>query len=116
MKILTLSLLIVLLWAPNLYAQKIVCNINRIDKSLAIENDKVVMFDNQNIERREIASIMQVRTKLLSNGLTKYLSFEGKQYQIHIDDKNQFSDNDDYISIRSNEGHEITYPISCQLE
>lgn len=64
---------------------------------------------------RLIASVRPERTKYHSNGLTKYIKFEGKNYTLHIENWNKFSEVDDYVAIRSAQGHEITYPLNCEI-
>lgn len=48
-----------------------------------------------------------------SNQIQKKLTFEGKVHLIHIENKNSFDSIDDYISITSDKGHKITYPLEC---
>jgi hypothetical protein len=50
----------------------------------------------------------------MGNGFSKFFYVSGKKYTIHIDDKDNFSDIDDYMIIKSSNGHEITYPLNCQ--
>jgi hypothetical protein len=48
------------------------------------------------------------------SGMTKIVEFEKQKHTIHIADMNNFSDVNDYIIIKSNSGHEVTYPINCE--
>jgi len=50
------------------------------------------------------------------NGLSveKIAMFENKKHTIHIQNVEQPSNIDDYISIRDSEGHEIIYPLDCK--
>lgn len=67
---------------------------------------------------RNIASSVNfsnVRTRWSGNSMEKIGFFENKKHIIHIDDVSRPSEVNDYISIRSQEGHEVLYPLHCQL-
>lgn len=96
---------------PN---QKITCETPRGAKVIVIENQKVSLSQpfrlNQN---RAVASVSGVRTKLKGSGFEKILYHNGAKHIIHIEDSKSFSSFDDYLIIRSSEGHEMTYPLEC---
>jgi hypothetical protein len=52
--------------------------------------------------------------RMISNGVEKKLNFEGKDHLIHIENKDDLSNLDDYIIITARNGHSITYPINCK--
>ena len=72
---------------------------------------------NTKVKNRSLASsgiiISSIRKKLRGNGITRYLNFEGQKHTFHIENKDHFSEVDDYLSIRSQKGHEIIYPLTC---
>lgn len=106
--ILTLTLLTSL---SSLGAVKdIICSTPRMNKVFMIKNSKIIM------QGRDLASVEGVRTKDIGVGFTKYFNHEGMKHKLHIENKSSFSDFNDYISIRNNKGHEITYPLTCGLK
>ncbi len=62
---------------------------------------------------RSVASEVRARTKFIGNGLTKIVYLDGKKFTVHIEDQNNFSESKDYLVIKSQDQHEITYPLSC---
>lgn len=93
----------------------IVCETPRESKTIEIESQTVTIKGSEEISpSRVVASIGAVRTKLQGNGFTKVLFHSGAKHIIHIEDRNSFSEVDDYLIIRSSEGHEITYPLNCK--
>lgn len=112
MKPLFLTLLIVL---SQSIAAAIVCETPRESKMIEIGLDKVTIKDHEDFgAARVVASINRVRTKNEGSGFTKVLFHSGSKHIIHVGDKNNFSELDDYLIIRSDEGHEITYPLHCK--
>lgn len=94
--------------------QKITCETPRGTKVLVIDNQKVSISQPLKInQNRAVASVEGVRTKFEGTGFTKVLFYNGAKHIIHIEDKKNFSVVDDYLIIRSNEGHEMTYPLEC---
>ena len=94
----------------------IACQTPRAKKVMKITDQKVSFLEERMRmnEGREIASINSVRTRASGQGFTKILNFEGKKHTIHIEDENNFSSVNDYIVIKSKQGHEITYPLECE--
>lgn len=96
-------------------AKKITCKTPRGTKVLTIEDQRVSIQQPLRLNNeRSVASVAGVRTKLEGNGFTKVLFHNGSKHIIHIDDSKSFSYVDDYLIIRSNEGHEMTYPLECK--
>ncbi len=93
----------------------ITCTTPRESKVLVIKKTGVSLsspyFDKIN---RGLASSSSVRTKLTAKGFTKVIFIEGDKHTIHVENKNQFSEVNDYLVIRSKVGHEMTYPLTCQ--
>lgn len=85
------------------------CSTPRVSKAFKIFADKVT-FMHENDKGRTIASL---RTKKTFKGFTKNLNYEGNKIKIHIEDTNSLSDVNDYMTIRSREGHEMIYPLTC---
>jgi len=93
----------------------IVCSTPRENKTIEISDSKVSIKGPEELgASRWVASVKGVRTKLVGTGFTKVLFHNGSKHIIHIEDKNEFSVLDDYLIIRSKEGHEIIYPLSCE--
>lgn len=92
----------------------IVCHTPRMNKMFEI-NDNKVSFINEDVpmKNREIASLVS-RNKTSATGMTKIVNFENQKHTIHIEDVNNFSDVNDYITIKNKSGHEIIYPLSCK--
>lgn len=97
-------------------AANIVCSSPRLKKALKISNSKVAFLEESQLDGRQVASsaIKGVRTRNTAKGFDKIVQYEGHKHTIHIEDKNEFNELNDYIVIKSREGHEITYPLSCE--
>ena len=80
---------------------QVVININRPDTTTRQIASSPISFEN-------------LRTRWNGNSVEKIGHFENYKHTIHIDDVNNLSDVNDYISIRSQEGHEMIYPLNCQ--
>jgi hypothetical protein len=111
MKVLfTLSLLIIF---QNSFAS-IMCHTPKMDKYFVIDQDNVAFTNHPNeIKKREVASLTS-RNKITSSGMTKIVDYSNNKVIIHIEDTHHFSELNDYMSIRNNLGHEITYSIICE--
>lgn len=93
----------------------ITCHTPRNSKVLVIDNQKVTISQPLKIQAdRTVASVQGVRTKIEGEGFTKVLFHNGAKHTIHVENKGSFSYVDDYLIIKSAEGHEITYPLECQ--
>ena len=64
---------------------------------------------------RSISSVNgeSVRTHKKHLGFTKTLYIDGNKYRINVQNTKEFSDVNDYLSITSPKGHEMTYPLNC---
>lgn len=104
--------LVVLAFAASSFAS-ITCHTPRLSKAFKIENQSIAFYQNDVAQGRKLASKTSVTTRKSQNGFVKTMKFEGQDYMIHIQDKNNLSDINDYLVIKSREGHEMTYPLSC---
>ena len=86
------------------------------EKSFTID-DNHISFNKEDESgvSRSISSVQgeSVRTQVKFKGFTKALYIDGNKYRINIKDANSFSEVDDYLSITSPKGHEMTYPLTC---
>jgi hypothetical protein len=86
------------------------------EKSFVIEEQKISFLkeDSAGVSR-SISSIASesVRTHKKNSGFIKSLYIGGDKHRINIQNTNEFSDVNDYLSITSPKGHEMTYPLSC---
>lgn len=95
-------------------APQIICTTPRESKVVLIKETSVALSTPEElINSRSVASVNSVRTRHQGKGFTKIIFLEGVKHTIHIDDQNKFSDVNDYMVMRSREGHEITYPLTC---
>jgi hypothetical protein len=90
------------------------CHTPRMNKVFEVADQKITFFNEyDNTARRELASLNS-RNKPSPQGLTKIVDFENQKHTIHIGSLENFSDVEDYIIIKSNDGHEVTYPLTCE--
>lgn len=94
---------------------EITCSTPRGAKVFNINESSVtVQHPFKAAQQRAVASALQTRTKYQGKGFTKVLYHQGNKHILHVDNTKSFSELDDYVVIRSKEGHEMTYPLSCQ--
>lgn len=94
----------------------ITCYTPRMGRKIVIQDNSVAIskpFLGKS-EERAVASVNSVRTKLIGHGFSKILFNGGAKHIVHINDANNFSEINDYLLIRSAEGHEMTYPLTCE--
>lgn len=86
------------------------------EKSFIIEDGKI-SFHKEDAAgvARSISSVgaESVRTHIKHLGFTKTLYIDGHKHRINVQNTNEFSDVNDYLSITSPKGHEMTYPLTC---
>lgn len=126
MKVKTLSLsailglvgLIILIHSFNSHAASrgITCSTAYGEKSFTIDDNRISFHkeDEQGVSR-SISSVdaESVRTHKKHLGFTKTLYINGNKHRINIQNSNEFSEVNDYLSITSPKGHEMTYPLTC---
>lgn len=86
------------------------------EKVFTIEDTKIA-FEKEDFSgaNRSISSIdgESVHTHVKNHGFTKTLYIGGNKHRINIQNTSEFSEVNDYLSITSPKGHEMTYPLSC---
>ena len=114
MRLLFKALFAMFITSQALAAPQIICTTPRESKVVLIKETSIALSTPEKlINQRTVASVSSVRTKIEGKGFTKIIFMNGIKHTIHIDDQAQFSDTNDYMVMRSNEGHEITYPLTC---
>lgn len=109
----TLFITIIALVSFNTEAS-ILCHTPRLNKIFEIKDNKVTFYNEfDSNAKREIASVLS-RSKNINKGLTRFVDFENQKHTIHINDLENFSDVNDYIVIKVRNGHEVTYPLTCE--
>lgn len=86
------------------------------EKSFIIEDGRISFHkEDESGVSRSISSVNAdaVRTHNKHLGFTKTLYIDGNKHRINIKNSKEFSDVNDYLSITSPKGHEMTYPLSC---
>jgi len=86
------------------------------EKSFTIEDDRIsFQKEDEAGVSRSISSINgdSVRTHKKHLGFTKTLYIDGNKHRINVQNTNEFSEVNDYLSITSPKGHEMTYPLNC---
>lgn len=86
------------------------------EKSFIIEDGRISFSkEDESGVSRSISSVggESVRTHTKYKGFMKTLYMNGNKHRINIQDTTQFSDVNDYLSITSPKGHEMTYPLTC---
>ena len=91
-------------------ADSISCYSKRLNTEFKINKRLISIIENNG---RSLASV-SARTKHTSNGFDKILSHNNKKVTLHIENRKNFSQVNDYIILRNTQGHEITYPLECQ--
>jgi len=93
--------------------QKMACKISRNSKVFNITPTKISV--NNQSSGRSVASNKAIRTIHHELGFTKHFNLgDGHQYILHVSNTEEPSEMNDYLIMRSQRGHEIIYPISCQ--
>lgn len=86
------------------------------EKTFTIEDNRISFQkeDDAGVSR-SISSISgdSVRTHKKHLGFTKTLYIDGNKHRINVQNTNEFSEVNDYLSITSPRGHEMTYPLNC---
>ncbi len=104
----TLSIVLITIITTTTWAMNIRCETPRQNVVLKIENNRL------KIDGRFPAETMIQRSKDRGDSKTMIFHVSGDKHTLHIANKNSPSELDDYINIKSRQGHEITYPINCQ--
>lgn len=110
-KMKNLVLLFTLLSTPVLAAKsplKVKCSTPRSNVVIKINGDKL------SLDGRFPAETVAQRTKLNGPAITKIFFVSGEKHTIHLNNKNSFSELEDFVNIRSRKGHEMTFPLNCK--
>jgi hypothetical protein len=86
------------------------------EKTFSIDDEKIAFHkEDESGVSRSISSLGHeaVRTHKKDHGFTKTLYIGGNKHRISIQNTNEFSEANDYLSITSPKGHEMTYPLTC---
>jgi hypothetical protein len=86
------------------------------ERSFTIEDDRISFHkEDEAGVSRSISSINgeSVRTHTKNQGFSKTLYIDGNKHRINVQNVHEFSDVNDYLSITSPKGHEMTYPLIC---
>lgn len=111
-----LTLFLLALFMGHSAMAEIVCFTPRMSKKIVIKENGIAISKPllDNLGERSVASLQAVRTKYMGTGFDKVAFHQGQKNVIHIENTNSFSEVDDYLLIRSVEGHEMIYPLTCQ--
>ncbi len=112
MKRLTITIIGLMLTTPVL--GKIQCHTPQELKGFTLTKDSIVLEEkgsqfNLKAKDRYLSSVESPEQV----SINKIFDFEGKNYRLFIKNVYNFSDVDDFVSIKSSNGHEITYPLNC---
>jgi hypothetical protein len=103
-------------FSPQAATGGIECKTAFGEKSFLIEDGRI-SFSKEDASgvSRSISSVSadSVRTHSKHMGFTKTLYIDGNKHRINVQNTNEFSDVNDYLSITSPKGHEMTYPLTC---
>jgi len=86
------------------------------EKSFTISDDHIAFQkEDESGISRSISSVSgdSVRTHKKHLGFTKTVYIDGNKHRISVKNVKSFSDANDYLSITSPKGHEMTYPLNC---
>lgn len=111
--------LVLMIHAFNSHAGSgaITCSTAFGEKTFTIEDNRISFHkeDEAGVSRSISSTPAEsVRTHKKHLGFTKTLYINGLKHRINVRNVNKFSEVDDYLSITSPKGHEMTYPLSCQ--
>jgi len=101
-------------------AKGIKCETLNGEKSFIIRPNSISFITDENenlngLPQRSISSTIQnVRTQKMAKGFVKYTKYLGMNVKICLENLEGPSEINDYISMTSKEGHQITYPLICQ--
>jgi hypothetical protein len=94
---------------------KIECETAFGEKKFTIEEGRVAFQkEDESGVARSISSVKghAVRTHKKHLGFSKSMYIDGLKYRINVKNAEAFSEVEDYLSITSPKGHEMTYPLT----
>jgi hypothetical protein len=96
--------------------KSVTCHTPMSEKILKIDSTTINVATNKKEENRSIASIIKIRTLSTENGFTKVFKFKNLDAKVHVENLKKPNEADDYFSLTSKKGHQMTYPINCELD
>lgn len=105
--------LLILLTKISFASSAVICQTPRKSRSILIENGQISFLRNGEISARNVASLKNSSNFSLPKKFKKSIRSEGSVYTIYINNTKSFSEVDDYVTIKNNKGHEITYSLNC---
>ncbi|RZF21879.1 MULTISPECIES: hypothetical protein [Halobacteriovorax] len=111
MKLLSILALTLILGQSTMAAKPEInfkCSSKRKNIEFQIKNNLI------KTEGRMPAQSITGRTSKVGNSVTNHYSMGGQKFQIHFDDITDSNEMNTYISIRTDKGHEVTYPLNCE--
>ena len=110
-----LAFSILILWQmPKANAAgSIRCETTNSAHTIEVKGNKLSLRSDGFNPTRGLSSNISARTSSTPTGFTKKAYFNGRLFHLTIQNANQFNEIDDYLSIRTQAGHEITYPVKC---
>ncbi|MCB9059996.1 MAG: hypothetical protein H6622_00570 [Halobacteriovoraceae bacterium] len=103
------------LLSSTLSAFELYCYTPRKSKCFKVSQDNFTVLEERGNQRsRGISSVEKLKTLYTGKSLTKYVKFEGDDYQIHVDNINSPSDMNDYLIVKNSEGHEMIFSLTCE--
>lgn len=91
---------------------RIICTGPREAETILISQAGNLSFQ-RHLDRSPSSVLNSGPVQRVQNGIRKIFQHQNYQYQVVIKDLSQFSEVDDYLSIRSKQGHQITFPLYC---
>lgn len=86
------------------------------EKTFTIDDEHIAFKkEDESGISRAISSVSgdSIRTHKKHLGFTKTIYIDGNKHRISVQNVKSFSDANDYLSITSPKGHEMTYPLNC---
>lgn len=116
-----ITFLISLIFGGNAHSSEMLlnCHTPTMSKSFTIKNTKIIFHGPDTYDLSPFQSVNRnlssVLTQKEGKGFTKIVFYENHKYMIHVTDINALNDKNDFLSIQSKEGHEMTYPLTCEF-
>ncbi len=97
-------------------ASSISCQTNYDEYSVKVDQDTIALKKYSSDSDREVASQgLQTRNLPKTEGMAKVFFKNGLKFKLNIASLKSFSDVDDYLVVTSEEGHQMTYPLTCHI-
>jgi len=93
----------------------IVCHTPTHDRVLKISTEGIGVAKSASKSNRKIASVLNIRTFKTSHGFTKVFNYKNFSARVHIENTKDFNEANDYFSLKSKKGHQMTYPLTCKI-